>query len=311
MENTKLRSSEFIISTKDNIELIGTKYIPENFNAVIIIVHGMAEHSARYENFAKFLNKNKYAVYTYDQRGHGKTINSLENIGFLAEKNGWQKITADLDLVIKQVKKEQSDKKIFLLGHSMGSFIVRTYVTDYKENISGIILSGTTGSGGFMSKIGMIIINTIILFNSKKSPSPFMTKMSFGSFNKEFKPNKTDFDWLSRDNKKVAEYVADPYCGGVFPIGFFKDLIFGIEYINKQKYINKINVNLPVLLISGDNDLVSKKGKLVLKVSKNLQKAGIKNIKCKLYKGARHEVLNEINRAEIYKDIVNWTDKLV
>lgn len=299
--------TEFTFTTSDGIKIFVHKHESEiKSKAVVLIVHGMAEHSQRYDRFAEILNNEGYTVYAYDQRGHGKTAGEIKNLGFFAEKNGWEKVANDVGQLIKTAKKENPDLPIFLLGHSMGSFISRTFAINSGNELSGLMLSGTAGSAGFLGKIGIFLTKIIIMLKGKKSQSKLMTMLSFGDFNKQFKPNRTSFDWLSRDEKEVDKYVNDNFCGTIFSVGFFNDLMNGLEFVNKPENIEKMPKNLPVYLFAGDKDPVSKNGKQIIDLYDMYKKSGMKNIKMKLYKDARHETLNEINRKEVYKDVINW-----
>ncbi len=301
-----MAKSEHTFKTEDNINIVYYKHTAEKPKANIIIVHGMAEHAQRYDNFAYFLTENSFNVYAYDQRGHGKTAGNIDKQGFFADKNGWKKVTADLKKMIEIVKADYPDLPVFLLGHSMGTFVTRTYIADYEDSVRGVILSGTTGSAGLLGKIGIALTNIIMLFKKKDSPSPLMDSLSFGDFNKAFKPNRTKFDWLSRDEKQVDKYVNDPYCGAVFSVGFYNDMMKGLEYVNKPETANKVRKDLPLYLFAGDKDPVSKNGKQVKEVFEMYKNAGIKDISMKLYEGARHETLNETNRDEVYNDVLSW-----
>ena len=305
-----MAKSEHTFKTDDNIDIVYFKHTCEtNAKATVIIIHGMAEQAQRYDDFAGFLNKNGFNVYTYDQRGHGKTAGSIEKQGFFAEKDGWKKVTSDLMKMIKIVQTDSSDLPVFLLGHSMGTFVTRTFISDYDNTIKGVILSGTTGSAGLLGKAGILVTNIIMLFKKKNSPSPLMDNLSFGDFNKAFKPNRTKFDWLSRDNEQVDKYVEDPYCGAIFSVGFYNDMMRGLEYVNKTETANKVRKDLPLYLFSGDKDPVSKNGKQVKEVFEMYKNAGISDISMKLYEGARHETLNETNKEEVYNDVLIWLNK--
>jgi len=288
------------------------KNTPENESkAVMLITHGMAEHAKRYNHFAEFLNQNGFVVYAHDQRGHGETAGKIEKIGHFADKNGWQKVSDDLAEMVKIAKNENKGLPIFVFGHSMGSFVTRTYLIQHSEDVNGAILSGTAGSAGILGFVGNIIASVIMIFKRKTAPSPLMNQLSFGSFNKAFKPNRTDFDWLSRDEKLVDKYVADPFCGTIFSIRFFKDLINGLEYVNKLKNAEKIRKDIPLYLFSGKKDPVSKNGKQVSDVFNMYKKAGIKDVEMKIYPEARHETLNEINKEDVYNDILNWLNNKI
>lgn len=308
-----MAKSQNTLKSHDNTEIVFFKHTPEvDHKGVVIITHGMAEHAQRYDDFASFLNSNGFVVYAHDQRGHGKTAGSIEKLGFFAENNGWEKVSDDLAELVKLAKSENQNLPIFLLGHSMGSFISRTYIIKNSKSVDGVILSGTAGSAGLLGKIGLLITSIIMMFNKKDTPSPLLDKLSFGDFNKAFKPNRTKFDWLSRDEKQVDKYVEDPYCGTIFSVGFFNDMMKGLELVNKKETANNIRKDLPIYLFSGSKDPVSKNGKQVKGVFEMYKAASISDVSIKLYEDARHETLNETNNKEVYTDVLEWLNsKLV
>jgi alpha-beta hydrolase superfamily lysophospholipase len=295
--------------TEDGETIAYYKHSPEKeIKAVLVITHGMAEHAKRYTHFANFMNEHGFIVYAHDQRGHGETAGKLEKIGFFAEKDGWQKVTNDLAQLVKIAKEENPDKPVFVLGHSMGSFVTRSYLNDHSHEVQGALLSGSAGSAGFLAVSGNILTSIIMLYKRKDAPSPLMNFLSFGSFNKQFKPARTDFDWLCSDEKTVDEYVADPYCGAVFSVGFFKNLINGLEFVNTKKHAENINKDLPMFFFSGDKDPVSKNAKQIPLVVDMYKSAGVNDVEMKIYPGRRHEMLNEVNKGEVYADVLNWME---
>ncbi len=305
-------SNNFTFTTEDNKNIFVHKWSPIiQPIGVVQIAHGMAEHSARYQNFAEFLTSKGFIVYANDHRGHKETAGSVEKLGFFAHENGWNLVADDMRQLTNIISKENLDLPIFLLGHSMGSLLIRTYITKYKDKIKGVILSGTSGESGFMIKMGKFVAKTIGSLKGKEIPSKLLDSMSFGKFNNAFKPNRTKFDWLSRDENQVDKYVNDPYCGTVFSNRFFYDMVSGVDYNNQKENIDKIPKDLPMLFVSGNSDPVGDFGKGVKKVFEDYKNAGIKNIEIKLYPEARHEILNETNKEEVYQDIVNWIEKIM
>lgn len=301
----------FEFKSQDDAKITGYKWIPknENLKGVVQISHGMAEHAARYDEFAVALGQAGYAVYANDHRGHGKTAGSLENAGYFADENGWKLVIGDLYAVTKIAKSAYPQLPLFLFAHSMGSLFARNYISIHHNDLKGVILSGTGGDPGLLGSIGRFIAQREAKKKGKKFRSELMNKLSFGNFNKAFMPARTDFDWLSRDAKEVDKYIADPYCGFVCTAGFYVDLLTGIKLINSSENINNIPKDLPVYFFSGDMDPVGGKTKGVMQVYNTFQKAGIKDLEIKFYKDARHEMLNEINRAEVFADVINWLDK--
>ncbi|HOE04035.1 MAG TPA: lysophospholipase [Bacteroidales bacterium] len=275
----------------------------EDIRAVVVIAHGMAEHAFRYNHFANVLNENYFTVYAPDHRGHGCTAGDPENTGIFARRQGWWKVVDDLHSLIGIVKNENPGKKVFLLGHSMGSFLVRTYICTYGNHVHGVILSGTGMNPRPILVAGSMIARLSSFFKGQNHRSKTLDMMSFGSFNKKY---STPFQWLSRDQEMVDKYIADPYCGQVFTSGFFQDLFCGLRFIGNINNLSEIPKSLPVFIVSGSDDPVGNYGKAVTKVYALYQKAGLRNVEMKLYPGARHEILNETNRDEIMIDIINW-----
>lgn len=300
--------------SSDNVQIFTYKWMPDNpsvLKAVVQIAHGMAEHAARYERFAEALTKAGYAVYANDHRGHGKTVGSKDHRGYFADENGWAKTVDDLHKLTGIIKKENPNKPFFLFGHSMGSFLSRNYSMLYGNELTGLILSGTGGDPGMTGKVGHCIAKIDAKLHGRKAKSAIMNKLSFGAFNNAFKPNRTEFDWLSRDNAEVDKYINDPFCGGIFAAGFFCDFLGGLAFINKKENIAGIPKDLPIYLFSGAKDPVGANTKGVTQVYNSLKSAGIRDISLKFYADGRHEMLNEINREEVFSDVILWLNKHV
>jgi len=307
-----MKFDTFKFATDDGATIFVRKWLPEaavQVKAVVQIAHGMAEHSKRYERFAGALVDAGYAVYANDHRGHGETAGSLENVGYFADENGWKLVAGDLLSLTHIIKKEQPNIPVFLFGHSMGSLLSRSYILSHAREIRGVILSGTGGDPGLLGKIGLLITKFEIWRKGKKYRSPILTKMSFGDFNKSFRPNRTEFDWLSRDEAEVDKYVADPYCGGMFTAGFFLDMLTGLTEVNDTDNIRSVPSDLPIYIFSGDKDPVANDTKGVRQVYDAFKKAGVNDVVLKFYEGGRHEMLNETNREEVHRDVIDWLDK--
>jgi len=311
MENNFERN-EFILNSHDESKIYCYRwYNPElkSPKGVLQIAHGMAEHALRYENFAKFLVTNGWEVWANDHRGHGKTAGAFENLGFFAEEDGWIKVVDDLKVLNDKIKSQFKNTKIVLMGHSMGSFLVQTFIERYPDAVSYVILSGTAGDPGVLGNVGIILTNISKILRHGKKKDYLMDALSFGKYNNEFKPNKTKFDWLSRDEAEVKKYIDDPYCGFVCTTSFFNDLLKGIKNNFNKENLLKINKNLKIYIFSGEKDPVGENTKSVISLINLYKNLGINNIEYKFYKDGRHEMLNEINKEEVYKDILNWLNK--
>ncbi len=307
-----MQSETFFFDSSDGAKIFTYKWLPDGTNcpkAVIQISHGMAEHAQRYERFAKELANAGFAVYANDHRGHGKTAIREEDIGYLADERGWEKTVDDMHALTRIIKKDNPDVPVFLLGHSMGSFLSRNYAQLYGNDISGLILSGTSGGLGIGGRLGRFIARREAKKYGRRAKSLRMKKLLNDRLNGSFQPARTDFDWLSRDPQEVDRYIDDAHCGEALTNGFYCDMLEGMYSATDPARSEKIPDNLPIYLISGTDDPVGQKSRGVLKAYRSLVKAGLKDVSYKLYEGARHEILNEINRDEVYQDILAWINK--
>jgi alpha-beta hydrolase superfamily lysophospholipase len=315
---TFMKSDVFSFRAPDSIEIFTYRWLPDSQSdtrAVVQIVHGMAEHAARYERFAKVLVDAGYAVYANDLRGHGKTAGSADNLGYFSDDQGWKKVVDDVHALTQIIKKENPKLPVFLFGHSMGSFVARHYAMLYGTEISGLVLSGTGGDPGLGGKIALSIGKREAKKKGKKTKSPTMDKLLFGMYNRSFRPNRTRFDWLSRDSAEVDKYVSDSFCGNIGAAGFYYDVLEGVFFVNKLENVKSIPKQLPVYFFSGTLDPVgsktpwSGKTKGMLQAYNAMLRVGVKDVTVKLYPDGRHEMLNEINRDEVFKDVISWLDK--
>ncbi|TQR04699.1 alpha/beta fold hydrolase [Psychrobacillus soli] len=283
------------------------QYMPEQPPTLHVhLLHGMAEHIGRYDEFAQVLVENGFIVSGHDHRGHGKTAEKNGQQGFFAEQDGFERVTEDVREVLVQVREEIGDVPLILFGHSMGSFVARRYMQKYSESLAKVVLSGTTFSPGVMGDIGSLIGKFSAKQKTPQTESALLNKLSFGGFNKRFKDAQTDFDWLSSDANEVKKYIDDPFCGFIPSNQFYIDLFHGLKIIHQENEIKKIRKDLPVLLISGLQDPVGKSGKDIFKVAKGLTNVGMENVTVQLIENARHEILNEVNKSEASQFIVNW-----
>ena len=307
-----MQATTFEFESIDGSKIFARRWTPETdetINGVLQISHGMAEHSNRYAQFAEFMTSNGFVVYANDHRGHGKNVDNVDKLGFIAPENGWQLVVEDVFSLNKLIKKENNGLPVFLLGHSFGSVTARASMSKYGKIFDGIILSGTTGTSKLLISAGKIISSLQGLFVGKDKKSKLMDSMSFKDFNNHFKPAKTAFDWLSRDHERNQDYVDDPFCGTVFTNRFFYDMLSMMQYISNKTNLNNLPKDIPIFMISGDRDPVGDFGKGVKMVYNNYKQFGVEDINLKLYKDARHELLNETNRKEIYEDIIKWINE--
>lgn len=276
-----------------------------NPNGAVQIIHGMAEHSERYDEFAQFLNRKGYIVYADDHRGHGYSLEDGEIFGYIGE-NGFNHIVEDEKIISDLIKKKYEKLPLYIFSHSFGSFIGQEYIIRYSNNIDGIILSGSAKQDGIDVKAGSVLASIQNKFLNDKSEAKLIDKLSFGSFNKGIDNQTTKFDWLTRDQLTVEEYIADEFCSFISPINFYHYLFKGFKDLYKPSRLDQISKELPILVIAGDRDPVGKYGESVKELHKQYQELGIENNTLKLFKNGRHELVNETNKAEVFQYIDNW-----
>jgi len=276
--------------------------------AVIQIIHGMAESIKRYDEFAVLMSEKGFIVVGQDLRGHGETAhrNSLP-YGFFRKKDGWKAVLDDIHELNGILRLEYSELPLFILGHSMGSFLLRNYLVNWpEESLSGAIITGTGHAAPVQNFAIRKIAENTIKKNGPEYPAKLIRKMTFDDYNKHFKPNRTSADWISRDNAVVDKAEADPEFGFTCTGGLYLDVTEGLKNISDRNNLLKMNKNLPVLFYSGNNDPVGNFGKGVLKVVGLFKKAGMENIQLNWCSGGRHEILNEINREKVFREIFEW-----
>ncbi len=273
---------------------------------VVQIEHGIAEYIDRYRDFMSFLAENGFVAVGDDHLGHGKTIAAPSDQGFFAEENGWDYVIADIDRLHDLMSEQYPGLPYVIFGHSMGSFLARTYLIKHPDKYDAAIISGTGQQNPLVVFGGYTMAN---IFVKKEGPHAIGTKLNdiaFGAYNKGFDSVRTDFDWLSRDPAVVDRYIADPLCGFVATVSLFRDMMGGIRFISDQKNIDMMNKEKPVYFMSGAADPVGENGKGVERAYKAFCKAGLKDVMIRLYPDGRHEMLNEINKADVYQDVLNW-----
>lgn len=277
--------------------------------AVIQIAHGMAEHGERYERFASALAKAGYHTYAHDHRGHGYTTAPDAPQGVFSNNNGLQKALDDMQFVNAHIKQNHPDLPVILFGHSMGAILGANYAIQYSDTISGAAFWNFNGDGGILVSIMTMLLKIERALKGSDVPSNLATKMTFEDWNKKFKPNRTDFDWLSRDEAEVDKYVADPLCGFPVSTGLWLDLTTAIQNIGNNQELQKIRNDLPIHLLGGEADPSSMKGKCLHRLQKRFQQFGHTDVFCKTLPDTRHETLNEINREQQTADFISWLDE--
>ena len=293
------------LSAADGHEIRAQLWKPDGGpQAVIQIVHGLGEHSDRYERFAAAAVQRGYVVCTHDHRGHG---GHGDEPGHFADKDGWRKVVADVETVNDYIRERYPDLEIVLLGHSMGSFIAQAFAMHHGGRLAGMLLSGSNWPSKLLLLPSLVLANVECWRLGKRGSSPLLDKLGFGNFNKAFEPARTELDWLSRDEAEVDKYVASPLCGGPYTCGLWRDLLRGLLSVASDKALMRIPADLRIMITGGGDDPVGGDkgmGKLLMHYAQTSHQ----RLTPKIYAGGRHEMLNEVNRDEVTSDWLNWAD---
>ena len=281
------------------------------FKGVVQIAHGVGEHAGRYKYVAKKLQKAGYTVYANDHRIHGNSVKNSDYLGFYDGENYFSDAVNDMRQLTEIIKKEHPNQKIILLGHSMGSLLSRDYVTKYGDDLDALILSGTANFMKGLGAFGLFSAKVISKLNGKHRSNELLKNLFFKHFNKKFKPNRTKVDWISSDKKQVDLFEADPLRIEDFSISVYLDILKGSKQINEISTFKDTPKDIPIFIFSGDKDPVGEMGKGVKKVAQNYKKAGVYDVTLKLYEGGRHEMLNEVNKKQVQKDLINWLNERI
>lgn len=301
---------------KKYTEKIASKDSKNNLNTVIWetekepvgvlqIVHGMAEYIDRYDNFAKYMTEHGFNVIGHDHLGHGYSVSDERDYGFFAEENGDKIIIEDMHSVTQYAKEKWEELPNFILGHSMGSFCLRQYLTKYSNDVFGAIITGTGWIPSAAALLGKTIATNTCKSKGSHTVNPLLIKLTLEPYNKPFAPARTNCDWLSRDEKQVDLYINDKLCGFDFTAGAYKDFFTVLEKIAKNRQLIGMRKSLPILITSGSVDPVGGK-KACEKLNAQYKRCGIDDVTLKLWENDRHEILNELDKSDVYDYICTW-----
>lgn len=298
--------TEFQFESHGAGQIHAYRWMPEAApTAVIQIVHGITEHSERYDQFARYLNRKGYLVVAEDHMGHGKTAELGSTKGYF--DGGWDAAIEDTCRLLRLTREEYPALPYILLGQSMGSLMVRTILCKYPElELSGAILCGTLWMPERVVKAGRTLAASVCAARGERTPSPFLRRLMFGGNNRRVERRRTTHDWLTRDSVIVDAYINDPMCGFDSSAGILRDMLGGILYIQRPENLARMRRELPVLFIAGGDDPVGGYGEGVRRTGEEFRQAGMENVAVKIYPLGRHEMLNEINRAEVFRHINIW-----
>jgi len=282
----------------------------EKPRAVVQIVHGIAEFVERYDAFAAYLNILGYAVVAEDHMGHGQSINGDGIQGYF--HGGWFSAVEDTYHLLQETRKEYPDIPYILFGHSMGSFMARTLLCRYPDSgISGAVICGTAWQPTFAMPAVIKMMEAVCRKIGETTPSAKLQNLVFGNYNSKIEHPRTEYDWLSRDKRIVDDYISHPLCGFTVCCGLLRDMMQGIYFIQKPEHLENMKKDLPVFFIAGGDDPVGSYGKGIHQAASAFRSVGMQDVSVRIYPLCRHEILNEINKEEIFEDVVQWMEKTV
>ena len=289
----------------------GCKWTPEGQpKAVVQILHGIAEFVERYDDFAEYLTKHGFLVVAEDHMGHGQSIRDGGIQGYF--HGGWFTAVEDSMHLMRDTREAYPEIPYILFGHSMGSFMARTILAKYPDcGLAAAVICGTGWQPAFALPTLAKVIDGIARKNGETEPHETLQKMIFGGYNKKVEHPRTGFDWLTRDAAIVDAYIAHPLCGFTASAGLLREMMKGMHFFEQPENLAGMKKDLPVFFIAGGDDPVGSYGKGVHTCADVFRKAGMTDVSVRIYPLCRHEILNEINRDQVYEDILKWMEKQI
>ena len=309
VDNHSIVARRAKLRAEDGHQILVDSWHPGNGQspgALLHIFHGLSEHTARYERFAQSCAAAGIGVVAHSHRGHGENCDT-GSLGHYADKDGWNKLIADALLVQDEARANYPDLPVVLLGHSMGSYIAQSFVMRHPKKVSHLILSASTYAPRMRLRLGKLLATFDAWRHGPRHRSEMLNQMSFGDFNKRFAPNRTEFDWLSRDENEVDKYVDDPLCGAPSSSQLWHDLTGGMLEITAKRALAAVPIGMPLLILGGQFDPVGgEKG--LTSLADAYKKSGHEDVTLRVYTDGRHEMLNETNRDEVTRDVIQWIE---
>ncbi len=301
-----------LLSSDGKTQLALYRYTPSNVpvRAAVQIVHGMTEYFYRYTEVVDVLCEQGYEVWGDDHLGHGNTVKDPKDFGYFADKDGDARLSEDEHLITGAIRAAHPDLPIFIMGHSMGSFIARDVTAKWGNEYAGAVYVGTAGPGN-PTGAGIFVADLIGLFRGKHHRSKLIKQIGFNGYLKTYEKGCSPAAWITTCEDRLAAYEGDPYCDYIFTVRAYRDMFKLLGRVSAKDWAGKIPQDLPVLLLAGDDDPVGQWGKGVEIVRDRLKNAGVKDVTCNLYEKDRHEVLNEKDCDVVRADLVKWLNDRV
>jgi alpha-beta hydrolase superfamily lysophospholipase len=302
-------TDSFTFTSSDQADIFVHVWLPDGEpKAALQIAHGMGEHAARYAGVAAAFNSLGYAVYANDHRGHGRSIRPGDEPGHMGDDDAFGRAVGDVLSLSERIAERHPDRLRFVMGHSMGSFMVQRMLSEHPDHIDAAVLSATNGKPPPIAALGRVVARIERYRLGKTGKSPVIDALSFKDFNRKFRPNRTEFDWLSRDQSEVDKYIDDPLCGFIASIQSWIDLLDTLGALSEPAALARIAKATPIYVFSGTSDAVGDMGAGVMRLVHAYDDAGLRDVTVKLYPGGRHEMLHETNKDEVVADLCAWVE---
>ncbi len=313
-----MRTEKFFQTMRDGTEVAVNRWLPDedsDVRAVVVLSHGMLEHSLRYDRAGSVFAENGYAFCGHDHRGHGRTAFNAEQkgtggFGVLSKKDGFNTVRGDLEEIVSRVKSDFPGKKIILLAHSFGSFVAQSYI-ERNDNIDGCVICGSAGPQKAAVFAGLFLTGLISMFHRHDYKSNVLQEIAFGGYFKRIDEKKNGFEWISKSVMNQEMYMNDSWCGGTASIGFFRELFKGLSDIHRKSSMKKVPKDLPIFFVAGGDDPVGGYGKTLMALVDIYSRNGVKDVELKLYDSYRHEIMNEEISDEVLSDMMDFIEKKV
>lgn len=304
------RNEFYYLSADGKTKIHGAEWLPEREpKAVLQISHGVTEHILRYEEMAEYFTKQGFVVVGNDDIGHGTSIAEGAEPMYFGPKDSWLWVQRDMYTCLKMTKKRYPKIPYILLGFSLGSFVVRTFLIRHPGKVDGVILAGTGQPPAWQLALVRLIADSEGRKAGEAHSTPLIKALTFGNYNRHFAPNRTDYDWLCASEKALDDYIADSLRGEAMSAGLFREMLNGMMFTGSLKNQERMDKETPILLVSGEEDPVGECGKGVKRTCHSFQKAGIKDVSQKLYPGLRHDIFREDIKEQVFCDVCRWIEE--
>lgn len=301
-----MSATEFQLRVGDSVAFVRAWQPQGKPRACVQIVHSMSEHGGRYAQFARALNREGYAVYAQDLPGHGRTARAPDELGHFADSHGWRFALQSIRAVQVEIRERHAGLPLVYFGHSMGALLGQDYIVHHGRDLAACVLTATTGRTGPMRAIGRGLMRAEIAWAGVRHRSRLAEKLSSGTFNRRFKPNRTAFDWLSRDTEEVDRYISDPHCGFRPSAGLWSELLAASARLCEPARLARIPRALPILLAAGTADPTVAGGRGTSILERAYFGAGLRDVTLRLYPDARHDLLHDTCRDQVTANVVEW-----